>query len=143
MPSAASADAEAVLQNGVRLTHQASRISFWRNRTKVIIWHGDHDSATGCIGPASSHCSCSGESLIRPVFVPDALKVVDVARLTHSLLGHSDGSGEGRVDTRVGSKLCWEWVSARRASLLALSDPLFEACQTEIVLTWCLQSQSA
>ena len=128
---------------GARLTHQASRISFWRNRTKVVIWHGDHDSTTGCIGPASSHCSCSGESLIRPVLVPDALKVADVARLAHSLLGHSDGSGKGCVDTRVGSKLCWERVSARRASLFALSDPLLEARQTEIVLAWCLQSQSA
>lgn len=108
----------------------------------MIIWHGDHDPTTGCIGPASSHCSCSGESLIRPVFVPDPLKVADVARLTHSLLGHSDGSGKGCVDTRVGSKFCWERVSARWASL-ALGDPLLEARQTEIVLAWCLQSQSA
>lgn len=122
-------------------TYQPSGISFWRNGSKVVIGNSHHNPAACCIGPAGSDSPISGECLIRPVLVPDSLKVTAVSRLSHALLGHSNGCCECCIDAWVGSKLRWDRIAAGRAGLLALSHPLLETRQAEIVLAWCLHQQ--
>lgn len=123
------------IQGWVDDTHQASRVSFRWDGTKMVIRHIDHDSAAGCIGSACPDSSISCVCLVRPVFVLDSLNSLLVRRILQSLLSHANGCGEGCVDPGVHCKLGWEGVTTRGACLLALCNPFFEASQAEVVLT--------
>ena len=116
-------------------THQASRVSFRWDGTKMVIRHIDHDSAAGCIGSACPDSSISCVCLVWPVFVLDSLNGLLVGRILQSLLCHANGCGKGCVDPGVHCKLGWEGVTARGACFLALCNPLLEASQAEVVLT--------
>ena len=56
-------------------------------------------------------------------------------------LGHANGGSQGCVDTRVAGKLGRQACTAGGAGLLALSRPLVEAAEAEIVLARRLKSE--